>query len=488
MSEDINPAGITDRIRSSLVVKLNIHFLGRLISGFLSVNLLIVLLGASVFLWKAESRGQEIIGAIEHALVSSEALGLIGDEFQVLTPENPPKGILLPGGLEKLLPIKTAGVKRSISLSATRKGEALWLKLGSVKYNMAFTWEKVSYRILYDFGSDLQLLLSLLPALFVFELLILIKNLFKGSRAIKDTLKPLSEMAEKTRRLNAEVSNIHSKADYERIKDLAGALSDIDANRLDKRISVQGTQNELKDLASAINEMLNRINVSYQSQLRFVSDASHELRTPISVVQGYANLLDRWGKNDEKTLQESIDAIKSETQGMKELVEQLLFLARGDNETIELHKEEFDAADIAGEIVCEAQMIDTSHVFEMDFKSPVLINADKQLFKQAIRILADNAMKYTPPGEIISIKAEQVRDFARITVQDNGIGIAPGELADVFERFYRSDESRARRTGGSGLGLSIAKWIIERHGGHFEVLSRENIGTRITVVMPKSLA
>jgi two-component system sensor histidine kinase ArlS len=169
---------------------------------------------------------------------------------------------------------------------------------------------------------------------------------------------------------------------------------------------------------------------------------------------------------------------------MKGLVEQLLFFARGDNETIQLHKQEFDSCHVVEEIVSETQMIDPNHNFEMDLMRPAYINADKQLFKQVIRILVDNSLKYTPRGEKIIIRIASEEDSVRITVQDNGIGIAPEELADIFERFYRSDESRARKTGGSGLGLSIAKWIVERHGGYFEVWSRVDIGTRITVVIP----
>ena len=133
-------------------------------------------------------------------------------------------------------------------------------------------------------------------------------------------------------------------------------------------------------------------------------------------------------------------------------------------------------------------MIDPNHSFEMDLDRPAYINADKQLFKQVIRILVDNSIKYTPAREKIIIRVVGEEGSVCITVQDNGIGIAPEELPAIFERFYRSDESRARKTGGSGLGLSIAKWIIERHGGHFEVLSRLDIGTRITIVIPRPSA
>lgn len=286
--------------------------------------------------------------------------------------------------------------------------------------------------------------------------------------------------SERAKSLNREVSSLRQGA-Y--IKDLTGAISEIDANKLDSRISVDSSQSELKDLAAAINQMLNRINAAYQSQVRFVSDASHELRTPISVIQGYANLLDRWGKKDEKTLQESIDAIKTEAQNMKELVEKLLFLARGDNETIQLHKEVLDASELVDQIVREAQLIDKSHEFQMEL-TPAYINADRQLIKQAIRILVDNSIKYTPTGDEIILRVHDKDDSVHIVVQDNGIGIDAENLPHIFDRFYRSDQSRARETGGAGLGLSIAKWIIERHEGYFEVISRVNIGTRITIILP----
>jgi signal transduction histidine kinase len=138
------------------------------------------------------------------------------------------------------------------------------------------------------------------------------------------------------------------------------------------------------------------------------------------------------------------------------------------------------------EITREADMIDKGHDFQMDLKCEAFISADKQLIKQAIRILVDNSIKYTPEGEKIVLRVAGDGDDIRITVQDSGIGIPPESIPRIFDRFYRSDESRARKTGGSGLGLSIAQWIIERHGAHFEVLSRVDIGTRITIVMPRA--
>jgi signal transduction histidine kinase len=323
--------------------------------------------------------------------------------------------------------------------------------------------------------------LRLFVILIIAEGIILFKNIRKGQRVIRRTLKPLAELAETARSLNVVQS-----FDGQNLKDLAGEIRNIDASKLDRRISVDSSQDELKALASAINQMLNRINESYQSQVRFVSNASHELRTPISVIQGYINLLDRWGKEDEKTLQESIDSIKSEVEDMKELVEKLLFLARGDSETIVLHKELFDSCEIVEEIIKETQMIDEGHEFKMEMSIPAYVEADRQLFKQAIRILVDNSIKYTPNGKQIMLRVERNQGKVNITVQDSGIGIESDDLPRIFDRFYRSDESRARKSGGTGLGLSIAKWIIERHGAYFEILSRMNAGTRITIVFPEA--
>ncbi len=172
---------------------------------------------------------------------------------------------------------------------------------------------------------------------------------------------------------------------------------------------------------------------------------------------------------------------------MKELVEQLLFLARGDNNTITLQLESFSLADLVREVVHETQMIDASHNFDARVFE-VNVSADRGLIKQALRILVDNAIKYTPPGGHITVAARKDGGNALLSVQDDGIGIVPEAVPKIFDRFYRADESRTRATGGAGLGLSIAKWITQRHSGSMEVLSREGIGTRITLLLPSAEA
>jgi len=477
---------ITTKIRSSLVLKLNTKMILRLLSAFLSINIFIFLIGFFAICWNAEKGMNEIIEAIEQLPQNTQLNYDNVWKYRIFSEIEKLDGFKFPAIVQEFFPKKNVKWERSIGLSDISNESKLLKKVESVRYSVITTINGDSYQIIYEIGHDLKLLIILFFILLVFELIKIIEEIGKGAKMIRKTLKPLYDLSETTKSLNAEVSGLGTKPQDRHIKDLAGVISSIDANKLDKRISVDSSQDELKDLAFAINDMLNRINDSYQAQVRFVSDASHELRTPISVIQGYVNLLDRWGKNDEKTMQEAIDAIKSETQNMKELVEQLLFLARGDSNTIRLNREDFDACEVVDEIVREAQMIDPAHSFDIDLKGPAYISGDKQLIKQAIRILVDNSIKYTPEGEKIILRVDNGNDSVSITVQDNGIGIAPEDIPRIFDRFYRSDESRARKTGGSGLGLSIAKWIIERHGAYFEVLSRVDIGTRITIVMPST--
>ena len=169
---------------------------------------------------------------------------------------------------------------------------------------------------------------------------------------------------------------------------------------------------------------------------------------------------------------------------MKALVEQLLFLARGDNDSVRFEPQLCDLAELAAEVLRETKMLDHTHRFSGHWLSAVPVVADEGLIKQALRILVDNAVKYTPEGGKISLSVQGQDRLARLTVADEGQGIDAESLPHIFERFYRTDESRARQTGGTGLGLSIAKWIADRHGGWFEVVSWPEVGTRFTLVLP----
>lgn len=270
------------------------------------------------------------------------------------------------------------------------------------------------------------------------------------------------------------------------IVDITEAAAALSANNLSDRISIEGTKNELKDLATVINLMLDRIERSYNSQKQFVSDASHELRTPIAVIQGYVNLLERWGKTDKAVLDEGITAISQETTAMKELVERLLFLARHDKKTLMLEMEYFDPTEVMSSIYRDAQLISPNHHFELKLKQSVMINGDKGMIKQLMRILLDNAIKYTPAQRCITLGMDREREFCVLSVTDSGAGISAQELPRIFDRFYRSDKARKAQSSGHGLGLSIARIIVVAHGGKLNVRSKEGVGTKFSVKLPIS--
>lgn len=268
------------------------------------------------------------------------------------------------------------------------------------------------------------------------------------------------------------------------IKTMTETVQEISYNHLDRRLDVSGSKNELKDLAQTFNNMLDRIQKSVEMQNRFVSDASHELRTPISVIQGYANLLARWGKDDRKVLEESISALQSEAENMNHLIEELLFLARDDSGTLKVTLEEFPLNDVITEILYETRMIDTKHQFVCEKNEELLLKADKKLLKEAIRILIDNSIKYTPVGGTIKLNSYQKKNKAIISVEDTGIGISKEDLPNIFTRFYRADKSRTKESGGTGLGLTIAKLIIDNHQGKINVWSEINKGTIFRIEIP----
>ena len=189
---------------------------------------------------------------------------------------------------------------------------------------------------------------------------------------------------------------------------------------------------------------------------------------------------------DVQLLEESSRAIKSESDHMKKLVEQLLFLARGDSGKTRLVMEKVSLGNLMKEVLDESVLIDPKHHYILkNEEDDLLITGDSSMIKQAARILVDNAAKYTPEGgDILLRTGRNEKGHSFFLVQDEGIGISPDDTPHIFERFFRSDPARSRESGGTGLGLSIAKWIIDRHGGYFQVLSREGIGTRITVCFP----
>lgn len=276
------------------------------------------------------------------------------------------------------------------------------------------------------------------------------------------------------------------------IHDMNEQVRQISTQNLDTRLDIRGTKDELKDLAFTFNSMLDGISQSYKREKQFVSDASHELRTPIAVIKGYGALLKRWGKDDPEVLEESIDAIVGEVEGMQSLVESLLFIARQERGTLEMEFAEFSLSSLMNEIGKDTELIDDAHTLIFDIKPKIIQYGSEDKLKQALRILVDNSIKYTPDGGIIQAELKETEKQNIITVSDTGIGIKKEDLPHVFDRFYRADKSRTKidesKQGGTGLGLSIAKIIIDQHQGRVLVESELNAGTKFSIFLPKKFS
>ncbi len=367
--------------------------------------------------------------------------------------------------LERVLKIFTKYLNRAIESIENKLRFSISFKI-TVTYIFTFViiFCFITLGIIGSFNYYMQntrkdnYIVVLLGILAVWNIIGLIIIIIIGSKASKKFLSPVYTMADTVKKISID--------------------------DLDKRLDIKGSKNELKDLAKTFNDMLDRIQSSVEKQNQFVSDASHELRTPISVIQGYANLLDRWGKNDKGILEESIEAIKSESKNMKDLIEELLFLARGDKNTQKVEKENFMMNELIDEVVKETKLIDNVHKIENDRNDEFSINADKNLIKEALRIFIDNSIKYTEEGESIRVDSYKKENEAVITIADNGTGISKEDLPRIFDRFYRADKSRTKSSGGTGLGLSISKWIIDKHNGTIHVWSEIDIGTIVKITLP----
>ena len=467
-----------NRVRSSITRRLNWDFFWRMLWSFLATDLFLLVMFWGGLTLRAEAR----LGELAQGLLEIGGAPPAGTGY-FLAETVPETGLELTGLLpDQWLPETTRAGRRWLQVSDAVAPAWGLLRLESAGERTCYTLSLPTPQGELLLSADLEdaalLAAFSLRVLLTCQCVALVLGLGRNRVVIQSALRPIEEFAQTASSLNEAAT---ASGDVAR---LADTLDQINAAHLDARLPEGEVQEELRTLTSAINAMLDRIDDSCRAQLRFVSDASHELRTPIAVIQGYASLLDRWGKDDPETRQEAIDAIRQEADSMKELVEQLLFLARGDNDSMSIQMEQLDLSALAGEVFRESEMIDKAHAFQAELEEEAWVVADDGLTKQALRVLVDNAIKYTPAGGKIALSVRTADGHALLSVQDEGQGIAPQDLPHIFERFYRADQSRARQTGGTGLGLAIAKWIVERHSGWIEVTSREGIGTRMTMVLP----
>lgn len=271
---------------------------------------------------------------------------------------------------------------------------------------------------------------------------------------------------------------------FQPVEAIRAAAERITIEDLSQRIDTEGPEDEMKELKETFNSMIDRLETSFQKQNQFISDASHELRTPISVIQGYANLINRWGKSDPEILQESIDSILTETEHMSALIRQLLFLAKSDQNKMNARKIPIVLNEVAAELMREVEVLDIGREIIFREDAEVELYADYDLIKQLLWIHGENAIKYSEVGDKIEVHIWKDKTYGYISVRDYGIGIDEKDLPNIFDRFYRADKSRNKEIFGMGLGLCIASRIIECHEGQIFVESKPGEGTTFTDRFP----
>lgn len=252
------------------------------------------------------------------------------------------------------------------------------------------------------------------------------------------------------------------------------------ADDLGRRVPDTGRTDEIGDLARAFNQTLERLERLFDAQQRLLADVSHELRTPLTAVRGNIDLMRRMGETDP----DSLAIIQEEVDRMARLVGDLLLLARADAGGLPLNMQPIELDDLFFEVYQRVRVLSKSITVTVTDVDQVCIMGDPDRLKQLFINLIDNAIKYTPEGGEVRISLSKTDLWAHVTITDNGIGIPAKDLPFIFDRFYRVDKARSRSQGGSGLGLSIAKWIVEAHGGEIYVTSEIGSGTTFAIALP----
>ena len=247
-----------------------------------------------------------------------------------------------------------------------------------------------------------------------------------------------------------------------------------------RRVPAGPGQDEMGRLAGTLNRMLASLEDAHQAQQRFVSDASHELRAPLTAIQANLEILERRPDLAPAAREEAIGEASREARRLARLVADLLALARADA-GVALRRDHVELDRVLLDSLVEARHLSRGQRLAVGGLEPLEIEGDADRLKQLLLILLDNAIRYTPTGGTITVGLRRVGPRAALTIVDTGIGIAPADIPHVFERFYRADPARARDSGGTGLGLAIARAIVEQHGGDIAFASEPGKGTTVTV-------
>ena len=269
------------------------------------------------------------------------------------------------------------------------------------------------------------------------------------------------------------------------VEEIAAIARRITSTNLRERIRAEGYPSELASLAGTFNEMLDRLQQSFEQISRFSADIAHDLRTPINNIRGEAEV----ALARARTVDEYRDALESsleEAVRLSELIGSLLFLARAEGPFTNLHRQSVDVNELLGTVrdYYEATASDSGiSLVTVNCVERMTVDLDRALMLRAVSNLVSNAIAHTPSKGTVTLGASAIDGEIRITVSDTGIGIPPEALARVFDRLYRVDPSRSRTSGGTGLGLAIVRSIMMLHGGSAEISSQIGCGTRVTLRM-----
>ncbi|ANB59943.1 HAMP domain-containing sensor histidine kinase [Anoxybacteroides amylolyticum] len=268
------------------------------------------------------------------------------------------------------------------------------------------------------------------------------------------------------------------------VQAMTNTVQKIKTNGLNERVPINDTNDELAQLGKLFNDLMDDLEQAFLQQKQFVEDASHELRTPLTIIKGHLTMLNRWGKHDPDVLNKSLQSSLKEVERLIHLVNELLQLSRAEAETVEA-AEAVDVCAVLDSVVRNFSSVYEDYTFRQICRERVHIPITVLHLEQIFIILLDNAVKYSRESrkEIhLFVYAENGK--ANIVIQDFGIGIPQEDIPYVFHRFYRVDKARSRKQGGNGLGLSIAKRLVEKYEGTISIESKEGEGTKVVVIFP----
>ena len=281
--------------------------------------------------------------------------------------------------------------------------------------------------------------------------------------------------------ISALVGYFMAKSFVKPLNKLSETMRSIERKGFHERVEIVKAHDEISDMSQIFNKMMSQIEKSFQQQQQFVEDASHELRTPIQVLEGHLALLNRWGKKDPTILEESLQVSLEELERVKRLVGELLELSRADRETFDLENARANVQKVVDKVMRDFKFLHEEYTFSWldELNHEAVVTIMPRHLEQIMIILLDNAVKYSDEQSSIEVKLTEHEDEVIIDVKDEGIGIPEDDLSKIFDRFYRVDKARSREKGGYGLGLAIASKLVQNYNGEITALRNQPSGTII---------